>query len=291
MSQYFAVRSHGDPYFGAHQINQAFMDSSTGPSTDLSASGHGFVLLDLAVHALPVMQSSADELHALFSYHEYGPSGATIVEFGITPNGRIKAQNRASGGYIQTVSGAIVPGGGFMKLAYQFEPVSHSLIGWDWADETDSGLEPGYGGDHHPTTAYATAAYAPSTPVVGPASGKTAMFLLFNGKEARTRCECSIRFARACFQDATHPRNVQWEFSEGRLESISGEMYNSTAFSSEALAFNPNLNLVYYDPLVYPLLYGGLPTNNVRESYRWDNRTIYRRRALAPASYRKVAQA
>lgn len=279
MSVYFSVKSRGYPYFAAAQNNLAFMDAAHAPKVDFNIGESGVIALEFAVHSLPVPLVSEDETHQLFSYHEYGPGGANIVYVGVSPNGRLIAFNKGSAAELRTAPGYIVADGVFRKHMYSFQNNADYISGWDWQDGV-AGSNVVQAGPGLPFSSYASTAF------VGPSGTKLGRIMLFNSKEAITKCACSMRYAVMLMGAVPGQSGIMYDFSEGHGTSLEGAQVEVIG---PDFALDPTLTIQYYDPQVYPLLYGGIPTDSVNGAFQWDRRTRYTRRMPAAVSYRRVS--
>ena len=138
MSGQYSIKSAGAPYFAG--LSRGYF------TTDLVTYGLPSFLVEFRLHDLPVQYASADELHPLVSFNEYGPSGVELLTLGVTPNGKLSAIN-LNGTTAETPVGRLIADGAWhtAQLVYDGGAGTGSLqLDQDPAiDFSDAGGFPG----------------------------------------------------------------------------------------------------------------------------------------------------
>jgi len=257
VSSRYNLRSTGEAYFACAQTRLDYMDASS------LGDGLASMVLEFALHRLPVKSSSEDEVHQLFSFSEY-PFGQTLAAIGVTPSGRL-AVVYASGEVFWTAQGLLVANGKFRRVSYDMDggtgQVSVTLDGPKVVDE------------------------AAATPTFAiPTGGSLAKFMLFNGNDGLARCECSIRSAQAyiLFSGSGTTKAVDWPIDEGAGQTAAATTSGSSDSPNQDFSLTADWTLV---PPAMP--WGASPIGSSLTAFKWVLVSDYRRRNMPVTTYRR----
>lgn len=255
MSKNVWIRSSGRPYFAA--VQDALVGSSTG---DFPADGLTRVVLEFTPHATPQRLASDSELHPLFSFHEYGGGGIALLEVGLTPTGAVKAVT-STGASRASLPGAAPPGGPVVAEV-RFVPLTGIMT--LYVNGAVIGTSSGGAG------------------TLLPRGGRLGRFMLFNGMKGESRVSAAIRSCIATFSNGGD-HTLTWAVDER-----TGPYLNATKSTGSFPALTATLTAKWYNPLVWPPLYGTVPTGDAGEAYRWEIKTAYTRQSVAKTVYSRV---
>lgn len=255
MSANRAIRSSGLPYFCLTQRNVAFMDAAS-----LSASGVYEASIEVRLHGRAVKLSADDELHALFSFHEQFPGGATLLEFGVTPDGRVKLVD-AAGVVTQTPAATLVDDGRFHTIQVNVDfGANYARILFD-GDATENNSAGGT--------------------VAAPTGSRYGAVMLFNGVAARTRVEASIRRAWVGYHDSP-ARTQAWEMDEHFGVAAAADL---SGVASDPRDFTLTASEGWFSQTQFP--YGPLAYRSPGSMFLWDVATEYTKREMPVTEYEK----
>lgn len=244
--------------------------------------------LVVTLHAMPIQLGDEDEPHFLASVHEAASGGRELCAIGVTPSGRICAQNY-EGPILLTPAGVIGADGQPHMLTFRLP----------WNGTRGLGLDGVFVAGDTPTSAL-LGLYSPTS--------KPVRFMLFNGLEGRTRCECSIShweiipeggnpirwpmdetsgLGRRCqeYLDITGTgATPQWHDRDG-LTAVGTGLPTDSDYSGDF-----DLTAFWYDPSVYgyPLVWGQIPNTPVGECLNARIKTVYTRRNPGDSDYSKL---
>lgn len=267
------LRACGLPYFAAVQTN---LDNSIG-----IGGGETRMMLVVALHAMPVQLASPDEPHWLASWHEAILGGRELFSLGVTPSGRICAK---------TVDSPVILSPTAVITA---DSIPHTISMQMFAG---TGFELGF--DGVVVVGYGSSAISlqgPFSPLrVPPGTYPPVRFMLFNGLEGRTRCECTIFWCEM----VPESQSVRWPVEEGRglnihdEELVSGLWANRQPPSalSDYGTVDWRLVVQYYNPLTlgFPLVWGPLPSSDIRDCAHWFLNTQFSPQNPASPTYQPV---
>jgi len=255
MSRHAVMRSFGAPYFCATQDDLSFMDAASLPVGGLAESGMEFRVL-----TLPPQSASADEIHPLFSFHEAGPSGGIMLEYGITPSGRFKAVN-SLGTTISTQVGRIVADGQWHSVRVAYDG--------------------GTGDFYFQLDADALVATVDAGSLLVPSAGRLGRVMLFNGRDGLARTAADIRYADAGFSPG--PALASWDFPN---HALSAPASTKTGLSNQVMDLTPQWHQSFVRS------YGEPPIDtNPRVGYEVVVTTDYTLRAMPTTVYNRVGAA
>lgn len=281
MSSNFALRSLGHPYFCLAQNDLTGM----GATSDIF-NGHdvieGYVTLE--IHALPQQAASADELHKVWSLHEYPTRsgftwvGTEFLSIAVTPSGRLVA-TAFNGAVAQTGPGFLAPNSGLRQYRAHFVGSVGTLLLHELFPISEAGFQ----------ESQLLAAGVGATGVV-PAvtAGRHAQVMLFNGYGALTRMPCSIRNARL----ETGSMSPSWGFYEGAGGEVAFAGAQDPAFPDVTRDFNLDAAIQAHviGSVFDPLPWGEYAGPSIDKTYRWELRTEYQRDDPALPEYTRELQ-
>jgi hypothetical protein len=273
MSNNFALRSHGEPYFALVQDNLEGMDADHDIFNGSDVI-EGYVTIE--VHALPTQLASPEEFHKVWSIHErkirlgFSVVGTEFAWIAVTPSGRLCA-GALNQPVAMTAPGFVVPNGGFRQYRLHYVGASGSLALHEVGPTINGQAD---------LTLLASVTGTPDTAIV--TAPRVARQVLFNGQDALTRMPCSIRFARL----ETGSMSPQWSFNEGQGNHVHFTGAQDPAFPDVTRDFD--LTARFLDEIDRP--WGdpsGVPIESV---YRWELRTEYQRDDPATPEYVRTYQ-
>ena len=246
MSNHRFVASAGEPYFAFVAPDMANID--TIPGGGLLSLGARF-----RVDELPVQKATVDELHPLIAFVHDSTIQPSIMEVGITPNGRIKATN-IFGDVYQTPISTIVDATRWYDLAVRYDYLSTT-----WTILIDGLIADSASG-------------AGAAPLL-PNAGYSTHIIIFNGREGLTRTKASISSAFASFQ-GTDENIYTWDFHEksgGTLTPTKTRLSGSGTFemTADGLA-----TARFYNP-VTSIPWGAPPSGSPAGAYQWGLETDF----------------
>lgn len=266
MSERWAIRSSGEPYFALVQPNLAFMDAANAPWSAGSLASAS-LRLEVAFHDLPVRHTSADETHPLFSYHDSGVAGQELAHIGVAPDGRVIGFFKGFAD-LESSAGLIAPEGDhYRTIESQIVEAAGTVFRTLKVD----------GGTVASTSAAGSFTLAPAN---------LARFMLFNGLLGVTRCGCSIRSARATFSIGAgtgNPGTIEWPITEGK-----GTAIGATIIAGSFPSTDFGLDDAFYNPLFFPLLWGAVPSTDPQAAHHWKLSTPYTRIVPRALEYYRV---
>jgi len=265
-----AVRSFGLPYFSMFSIGDR-------PASALPQQGVSQVSVEFALHALPPQRVSPDEINPIFSLGDYfkSPPASSVVSIGVSPSGRVIATTRY-GDVIQSSAGRVSPSSGFVRVSATFDTPAQSVT-----------LKVGVDG-------LLSGSLALTNPLL---PTRYARAIAFNDTAGSGRCQASIRRAELVFSDVSllDAPSITWDFSEGYGASAAPVFgANPTALNggfwvkNGEVASNWTMNAGYWDPVLYPKLWGEIPQSDAGEAYDWEVNTAYVKRSMPVTQYRKA---
>jgi len=257
MSNGYALRSTGRPYFAMVQQTLAYMNA---PS--LPAFGALEWVVEFRLDSVPIQLASADECHAIASFHEYASAGARrLLDVGISPSGRVQAAHPLGVG-VQTAPGRVQADGAWHRLIVSYDAGAGD---WRFNLDSDAQLSPNDGG---------------AGGFLLPAAGFVGEVTLFNGLDGLSRAGVTIRLATLGFTPG--PNAVTWATSEGL-----GAVVRSTRTGLAQQDFTLTAQL--RDPITtHP--WGPVDLSQLDGAYAWQIATAYTESG-APATVYAETQA
>lgn len=256
MSKRWGVRSKGKPYFCFRQVDLSYMDVPN------IGDGPLVMSLDLALHSLPKKNAADDEIHQMFSFSGF-PLGATALAIGVTPSGRLAAIY-PSGETFMTATGFMVPNSVYQTIQLSVDLFGNVFVTVDTQD------------------AISEIAVTPTLPL--PVGDKLGQVMLFNGSDALTRCECSIReaFVQFYYPSTGGVKEARYYFGEGFGGSLAATMFGSSDSP------NQNFNLEATSSIVPPSKPWGVPEEvDIGTLFKWELTTKYTRKPQPITTYRR----
>jgi hypothetical protein len=250
------VRSLGKPHF-------AFALAEALPIFAPGSEAAAYVVF--ALHALPAMVASWDEVHWLFSFHEEADQSLEILSIGVTPGGALVAATLEAG-IIRSSAGVVSADGNFHEARIDLRAPG------TWRDLSLDGR-------------VLVSVVGSITPLYDPPDNVAVRASLFNGRDGLSRLNASIAKAGLAFEDFS----LDWPIEEG-----AGEILGYTS-ETEAIEFP-----LYTPP--WPLAatwFSGLPvsvcpddpTLPLSSAYTWGRSTRWTPRPPHKPEYRKVVSA
>jgi len=265
-----AIRSLGTPYFSLYS-------SGDPDSTILPEDGIIQLSVEFALREPPPQLADPDELNPIFSIGDYfkAPPASSVAAIGVSPSGRLVAAT-GFGDVLESPASIIRPDNQFHTVTVQYDYGISSLVMLL---------------DNVVVASMTSAGATPLLPT------RYARAIAFNDTAGMGRCKASLRravltFASTTFTDAPA---VVWDFSKGYGAAIDAELVTAdTAInggfwdSVSAAASSWRLNAGYWDPLLYPKLWGEIPSLDVSSRFEWEVVTSYTKRVMPQTQYRKA---
>lgn len=245
----YAVRSYGQPYFGAAQ---AVVQSNEMPGT----GGEWSAKLVFRLDGVPVKLSTVDEIHPLFAYSEFNPAGKELMYIGVTPSLRLVAGINPDTG---PADGTLASAPGLLSVGTRYEA---------------SLLFSGGGGFQLSLGTNAVASGTKAFSVFGPAT--LCQMLLFNGRLARTRVACAI------YEALLGNENESYEW----LPERGGNFTTGPSGDFPNTDFTMRPDWIAAADGSHP--WGAPPQPNIHSAYRVDRVQEWTPRALPNPSWRTV---
>jgi hypothetical protein len=255
---------------GASSCGQPYL-AAVGPAQTGGISGlENTVILRFSLQAMPVQLADPDEIHYLFSIHEYKTGGRELIALGVTPSGRIAATSLV--GTIKSPKAIVTADGLPHWITYQAGGLGNLFFDSVAILQSSS---PGI-------------AYFESP------GGEPTRYMLFNGIAGTTRCACTI-YEVEIDPEGTQP--VRWPMNDRAGLSVHDEEYISGWLDrtpEPELTDYPGVSYVlaaqWYDPtaLGFPLLWGSPSTDSPSSCFKWERRPTYVNRDPAQPSYVQV---
>lgn len=260
MNHHF-VKTLGEPYF-------AFMAFNVCDYNTMPPEGAVRMQARVRIDELPPALASADELHPIMALVHDLPTQPTIMEIGVTPSGRFKANNRWAEVY-QTPAGFISDRTRWYELSFLYD-----YLNTQWSVTIDGGVD--------------TAVLGTALPLL-PVTGYNVNLILFNGKTAISRTKVSCSSAVLTLGD-TNDSLYTYGMSEGEGSVITPVRSRQTPGPAfPPLLGDGILRSQFYDPLITNP-YGTVPTGSASGAYRWGLETDYTRQARPTTAYTRISE-
>lgn len=259
MSNHRFLTTLGQPYL-------AFVAEDIGDLSTLPTFGLAAVTAEFRVDRLPIQNAAADEIHPFFAFDHDVQTKAPILEVGITPSGRLKAQAK-SGSQWQSVAGLFSDARRWNIIQIVYDG------GTGVWDVTINGVEDANTVDGAP--AYLL-----------PDAGYNTRLMLMNGRDGLARSIVSVRDLSATFV-GTFSNVAHWPFGERSGATVTPVVTTTNPSGVSELRSTPVLSARWYEPtFTHP--WGAVPSQPTTGAYRWGLETDWTRRPKPTTLYTRV---
>lgn len=255
MSARWSIRSDGSPYLVFGQLDFSGMDLVGGFQ---SAEGMTRMEVEFALHSMPIRFASNEEAHPVWVFRD-AITLLPLLGVYVTPSGRVVALGPDGTGPVTPIS-YLRPDGVFHVATAKHNGLTGvtSLVI-----------------DGITITAAATAVYA--APQLG-------QLMLMNGPSGLTRCQMSVRYARAYGPtDIGGIPVAQWNISEGEGRFLT----SITQFDGNWDFANLELTGHHFTPSGGGNPWGPVPPGDPGDSFDWRLKTPWTRVARTPTLWRR----
>jgi hypothetical protein len=246
------LRSLGKPHF-------AFTHSTAFSTSPFSGGEYG-IGGTFNLTSLPIAQSSPDEVHWLFSFHDTAPAGTELLSIGITPSGKFAF---GTGG-----NGTVLSAGGTVPADGLFHNIRLNL--YSSGSGTLQAFLDGVG------ILDVTGAGSVDFPQPGgwTASPFNSRLCLFNGRDGLSVLDCAV----ASFEVSAEEGSISFPIDEAVGDTISDSGLGDWNLDLVATWFNGA-------PIGYCPEFPSMP---LTDAYIWGRGTAWTPRPPLKPTYRKV---